>query len=143
MTDGTTDGDGPTMADVDHTHPETDQAFGTVYRRGPVLADGEGPAVGRDPGTGDARADGGADESERDRMADVDHEAPHGDGARGVWERGDGAADGPRTAAVDGEDVDGAGDGTSADDVDGAGDGTSAEPAEEAERAVSEVPDDE
>jgi hypothetical protein len=107
-----TDGDErATMADVDHTHPKTGQAFGTVYRRGPALADGEGPAVGREPGgDDDARVDGGAEasESERDPMADVDHEAPHGDGARGVWDRGDEA--GGRRAAGRAGDGDGDGD---------------------------------
>jgi hypothetical protein len=35
-----------TLADVDHTHPHTDETFGGVYRRGPAVADGAGPGVG-------------------------------------------------------------------------------------------------
>ena len=59
------------MQDIDHTHPHTGEAFGAnggVFTRGPVAADG---------GT------------EGEEMRDVEHEAPDGDGANGVWERGD------------------------------------------------------
>ena len=62
------------MADVNHTNPHTGETFGTVYRRGPAVADGGEP---RD----------GTAESERKTMADIDHESPNGDVAA-VWDRG-------------------------------------------------------
>ena len=58
------------MGDIEHTNPHTGEAFGAnggVFTRGPAAADG---------GTED------------DEMCDVEHEAPDGDGANDVWERG-------------------------------------------------------
>jgi hypothetical protein len=58
------------MTEIDHTHPHTGEAFGAnggVFTRGPAAADG---------GT------------EGEEMRDVEHEAPDGDGANEVWERG-------------------------------------------------------
>ena len=58
------------MDDIEHTNPHTGEAFGAnggVFTRGPAAADG---------GT------------EGDEMRDVEHEAPDGDGANEVWERG-------------------------------------------------------
>jgi hypothetical protein len=91
-----------TMADVDHTHPETNETFGTVYRRGPAMADGSGPAVGDGPGTvpgDDAASSARGVDGDVDTMADVDHAPPFGEGARGVWERG---GELPIRAAADG-----------------------------------------
>ena len=58
------------MEEIEHTHPHTGEAFGAnggVFARGPAAADG---------GT------------EGEAMRDVEHEAPDGDGASEVWERG-------------------------------------------------------
>jgi hypothetical protein len=58
------------MGDIEHTNPHTGEAFGAnggVFTRGPAVADG---------GTED------------EEMSDVDHDAPDGDGANEVWERG-------------------------------------------------------
>ncbi|MFC6835794.1 hypothetical protein [Halomarina ordinaria] len=69
----------PTLGDVNHTNPYTDEAFGdsVVYERGPaVAADG-----GRDP-TRERSGD-------RQTLGDVDHEPPHGEGANRVHERGE------------------------------------------------------
>ncbi|WP_380677030.1 hypothetical protein [Salinigranum sp. GCM10025319] len=58
------------MDEIEHTHPHTGEAFGAnggVFARGPAAADG---------GTED------------ETMRDVEHEAPDGDGASEVWERG-------------------------------------------------------
>jgi hypothetical protein len=58
------------MDEIDHTNPHTGEAFGAnggVFTRGPAAADG---------GT------------EGDEMRDIEHEAPDGDGANEVWERG-------------------------------------------------------
>ena len=60
------------MDEIEHTHPHTGEAFGAnggVFARGPAAADG---------GT------------EGEAMRDVEHEAPDGDGASEVWERGPG-----------------------------------------------------
>jgi hypothetical protein len=72
-----------TMAEVSHTNPNTGETFGTVYRRGPAVADG---------GSTDARgtdADPASEDEERDPMREVDHTPRDGDGANEVWERGD------------------------------------------------------
>ena len=66
-----------TMADVSHTHPHTGETFGSVYRRGPAVADG-----GQD------------DASDAETMRDVDHTPPHGEGANDVWVRGGTSTDG-------------------------------------------------
>jgi hypothetical protein len=61
-----------TMADVDHTHPQTNDTFGTVFTSGQaVAADG-----------GEAEANDGAE-----TMADVDHTAGD-DGVDRAFERG-------------------------------------------------------
>ena len=84
------------MADVNHTHPYTGETFGTVYRRGPAVADGGE--------RGDASRDSGraSRDSGQDTMADIDHESPTEDVA-GVWDRGLDVPDVPgvSNAAVD------------------------------------------
>ncbi|WP_245902953.1 hypothetical protein [Salinigranum rubrum] len=72
------------IKDIEHTNPHTGEAFGAnggVFTRGPAAADG---------GT------------EGDEMRNVEHEAPDGDGANEVWERGP-ETDDASTAAADGE----------------------------------------
>jgi hypothetical protein len=71
-----------TMAEISHTNPNTGETFGTVYRRGPAVADGSGDARGTD-------ADPASEDEDTDRMRDVDHTPRDGDGANEVWERGD------------------------------------------------------
>jgi hypothetical protein len=84
------------MGAVDHTHPETDEAFWTAYRRGPAATDG-GPMRGRD----------GDGERDPDTVADVDHEGPAGVDADAVWARGGSRTNGAATDGDDGdEDVD-------------------------------------
>jgi hypothetical protein len=68
------------MEDIEHTNPHTGEAFGAnggVFTRGPAAADG---------GT------------EGEEMKDVEHEAPDGDGANEVWERGPETDDADATA---------------------------------------------
>ena len=71
-----TDTDEDTMANVNHTHPHTDETFGGVYRRGPAVADG---------GEVETRAE--------NRMDTVDHTPREGDGVNAVWTRGSGDVD--------------------------------------------------
>jgi len=67
----------PTMGGIDHTHPDRNTTFGSIFGRGPsVAADGGEPT----PASEDA-----ADEMP---MADVDHEAPSDTGANATFERG-------------------------------------------------------
>ena len=68
--------DTETMREISHTHPYTGEAFGSVYRRGPVAADG-GEDVTTDKSTAD---DVGQ------TMTDVDHTADHA--VRNIWTRG-------------------------------------------------------
>jgi hypothetical protein len=78
--------DGQTMKQVSHTNPNTGETFGTVYRRGPAVADGgstDARGGGADPATEADEAD------ERDPMREVDHTPRDGDGANEVWERGE------------------------------------------------------
>ena len=77
------------MKDVDHTHPHTNEAFGTLHDRGAVVAaDG-----GRDEQSRPRQAspDGGTEETPSDpetqRMEDVNHEPPS-EGANRAFERG-------------------------------------------------------
>jgi hypothetical protein len=76
--------DRDSMRDASHTHPYTGETFGHVYKRGPAVADG-----------GETRApdaeETGAESEEP--MAEVDHEAPDGEGASEVWKRGRGDVD--------------------------------------------------
>ncbi|MDS0284175.1 hypothetical protein [Haloarcula onubensis] len=59
------------MKDVDHTHPHTNDTFGTAFARGPAVA-----------------ADGGRDADETtETMADVDHESAD-EGVDRAYERG-------------------------------------------------------
>jgi hypothetical protein len=69
--------DDKTMRDVDHTHPHTNQTFGTAFQRG--------PAVAADGGEADAESESESDADET--MSDVDHESP-GDGVNRTYERG-------------------------------------------------------
>ena len=83
--------DETTMADVSHTHPHTGETFGSVYRRGPAVADG-----GRD------------DESDSETMRDVDHTPPHGENTNDMWTRGRGRetdTDGDAESVRDGGEV--------------------------------------
>jgi len=68
--------DTETMREISHTHPHTGDTFGSVYRRGPVAADG-GKDVATDRST--------ADDVER-TMTDVDHTTD--DAAQNIWTRG-------------------------------------------------------
>jgi len=71
--------DPDTMADVDHTHPHTNEAFGAgSFTRGQSVA-----------ADGGERSDGGenADAEESETMKDVDHESP-GEGVTRTYERG-------------------------------------------------------
>ncbi|MFC5367957.1 hypothetical protein [Salinirubrum litoreum] len=86
MTDDRQEAGRQTMKNVSHTNPNTGETFGTVYRRGPAVADG---------GSTDARgtdADPAAETDEtddREPMREVDHTPRDGDGANEVWERGE------------------------------------------------------
>ena len=59
------------MKDVDHTHPHTNDTFGTAFTRGPAVA-----------------TDGGSNADETtETMADVDHESTD-EGVDRAYERG-------------------------------------------------------
>jgi len=77
------------MKDVDHTHPHTNDTFGTAFARGPaVAADGGEPSAGR-RASSEPRSDGGqadADET-TETMADVDHDSVD-EGVDRAYERG-------------------------------------------------------
>jgi len=90
----------PTLGDLSHTHPDTDEAFGAAmaYKRGPIVAADGGE---RDSVDGDATGDeqeNGADEADEEprteddagneRMRDVAHEPPDGDEVNRVHQRG-------------------------------------------------------
>ncbi|WP_238398192.1 hypothetical protein [Halorussus salinus] len=85
----TDDGNSTPMGDVSHTHPHADR--GTVnrpFQRGPVVAADGGRREARDA---EADADAREEDDERtdeDRMKDVAHTPPHGEGADRVFERG-------------------------------------------------------
>ncbi|WP_135820689.1 hypothetical protein [Halostella litorea] len=65
------------MQDIDHTHPHDDRSTGRIFQRGPtVVADG-----------GQRTAEE-SDEGPTSEMRDVSHDAPEGDGANRVFERG-------------------------------------------------------
>ena len=70
--------DDQTMSETDHTHPHTGDTFGSVYRRGPVAADG-----GVD-GAEDRSTVGDVDGP---TMRDVDHTSTDGSVDR-IWDRG-------------------------------------------------------
>jgi len=82
------------MKDVDHTHPHTNDAFGTAFTRGPaVAADGGEPSSGRRAAS-EPRSDGGQDADETtETMADVDHGSA-ADGVDRAYERGTEGRDG-------------------------------------------------
>ena len=82
----------PTLGDVSHTHPDTDEAFGTAmaYKRGPVVAADGGKRDGVD---GDVPENGGESEDDTggaddERMRDVDHAPPNGNEVNRVHQRG-------------------------------------------------------
>jgi hypothetical protein len=104
-------GESTPMGEVSHTHPHADR--GTVnrpFQRGPIVAadGGERTAVSRtsedeqgessgsereavDPDAADAREaedDEPGEAREEDRMKDVNHTPPHGEGVDRVFERG-------------------------------------------------------
>jgi hypothetical protein len=73
------------MHDVDHTHPHTDEPFGSAFRRGPTVA-----ADGGERSSSERSSDGGeadAEDEETEQMEDVDHESPS-KGADRAFERG-------------------------------------------------------
>jgi hypothetical protein len=67
-----------TMSETDHTHPHTGEAFGSVYRRGPVAADG---------GTDAATDRSTVEDVDTATMKDVDHTSTAGT-VRHIWDRG-------------------------------------------------------
>ena len=67
-----------TMSEISHTHPKTGDTFGSVYRRGPVAADG-GEDVAEDKST--------VSDVETSTMRDVDHRSTGGTVER-IWDRG-------------------------------------------------------
>ncbi|PSP54594.1 hypothetical protein BRC82_10085 [Halobacteriales archaeon QS_1_67_19] len=73
------------MADVSHTHPHSARgAVNRPFERGPIVAADGGQ---RDPD--EAEADGDEDEeAPNERMKDVDHTPPYGEGVNRVFERG-------------------------------------------------------
>lgn len=83
----------PTLGDLSHTHPDTDEAFGAAmaYKRGPVVAADGGERGAVDEGEPEAEEDE-ADESDHleadERMRDVDHAPPDGDEVNRVHQRG-------------------------------------------------------
>ncbi|WP_205427929.1 hypothetical protein [Halorussus sp. MSC15.2] len=83
-TDDPTDRESTPMGEVSHTHPHADR--GTVNRpfeRGPIVA-----ADGGERDAYDAAAREEDDEDDSDRMEDVNHTPPHGDGVDRVFTRG-------------------------------------------------------
>ena len=87
-----TDTESTPMGAVSHTHPHADR--GTVnrpFQRGPIVAadGGEHEARDADASEADAREeDESGEASEDDRMKDVEHTPPHGEGVDRVFERG-------------------------------------------------------
>jgi hypothetical protein len=82
------------MKNVDHTHPYDDRNAGKLFRRGPtVVADGgrrderRSRQTASDGGEADAEPEE-RDEGSENRMRDVSHDDPEGDGANRVFERG-------------------------------------------------------
>jgi len=68
------------MQHVDHTHPHDDRSTGRIFQRGPtVVADG---------GERDATDADEPKEEQPAEMREVSHDAPEGDGANRVFERG-------------------------------------------------------
>nr|WP_128478460.1 hypothetical protein [Halorussus pelagicus] len=80
------------MGAVSHTHPHADR--GTVnrpFQRGPIVAADGGRREARDDASeADAREedDESREASGDDRMKDVEHTPPHGEGVDRVFERG-------------------------------------------------------
>ena len=72
---------GRTMKQVSHTHPFTGETFGSVYRRGPLLADGGQTVPVR---TGEQTEP----HEEQPRMRDIDHTPRHDAETNRVWYRG-------------------------------------------------------
>ena len=84
------------MHDVDHTHPHTDEPFGSAFRRGPAVAADGGERSDGSRSSSERSSDGGrdsgtesrrAEDEETDQMEDVDHESPT-KGADRAFERG-------------------------------------------------------
>lgn len=70
------------MREIQHTHPYTDETFGAVYRRGPMLADG-GRTDAKRAGTPTSDSD-----ADRQSMASIDHVGPSDERPNAVWNRG-------------------------------------------------------
>ncbi|GAB3683318.1 hypothetical protein GCM10028857_10700 [Salinarchaeum chitinilyticum] len=95
-TDSEDSTDRPRMGGVDHTHPERNTTFGSIFGRGPsVAADGGEPAPAPEAGDDDDAA-----------MEDVDHDAPSETGPNATFERGaEHAAESDPADAADPADV--------------------------------------
>ncbi|MGZ0745853.1 hypothetical protein [Haloparvum sp. AD34] len=82
--------DRPTMGDVSHTNPYTNETFGGIYRRGPAVADGgAAPKVvdGEDGTSAAVDASDSATDSTQ-TMGEIDH-TPRDLNVNNVWDRGD------------------------------------------------------
>ncbi|WP_321112736.1 hypothetical protein [Halorussus salinisoli] len=87
--DPITDREPTTMGEVSHTHPHADR--GTVNRpfeRGPVVAADGGRREAYDADAREEEQEEDDGDHEHDRMKDVNHTPPHGDGVDRVFERG-------------------------------------------------------
>jgi hypothetical protein len=82
---------------MSHTHPCSDNgAVNRPFQRGPIVAADGGEREAYEQAEADAPEEPEAetdvreedDERERDRMKDVTHTPPHGEGANSVFERG-------------------------------------------------------
>jgi hypothetical protein len=80
------------MGEVSHTHPYTARgAINRPFQRGPVVAADGGEREASDGEEAEAAADAREEDDEKrdgDRMKDVNHTPPHGEGANPVFERG-------------------------------------------------------
>ena len=76
------------MRDVDHTHPHTNDTFGSAFTRGPAVAADGGEPSERRHASAEQRSDGGREADETtETMADVDHESAD-EGVDRAYERG-------------------------------------------------------
>ena len=78
------------MNDVDHTHPHTNEPFGSAFRRGPTVAADGGERSEGSRTSSERSSDGGEADAEPETdetMEDVDHESAT-EGATRSFERG-------------------------------------------------------
>ena len=71
-----------TMQDVDHTHPDTDDTFGTVFTSGQAVA-----ADGGESGPRSGSESNDRSQKQPQTMADVDHDSAD-EGVDRAYERG-------------------------------------------------------